>query len=174
MLNNQQIRLVQKAVRDAGLRSKKFDGRYRVLLGQYKQPDGKPVTSCKQLNNYQLDDLLAICESLGWRMPGKEANHYRFKRSIEANFASFAQQEAIKNLKGDLGWNNQQLAGMLKRMTGGFVEHVNALTPGQAYKIIEALKAMFGRETGKQYSNLNQIKEEMETATDGKQQSKIG
>ena len=71
MLNNSQIKLVQVAVRAAGLRGKGFDGRYRLLLGQYHQPNGQPVTSCKQLNNWQIDDLLAICESHGWRCPGK-------------------------------------------------------------------------------------------------------
>lgn len=171
MLNNQQIRLVQKAVRVAGLRSKQFEGRYRMLLSQYQQPNSKPVKSCKQLNNYQLEDLLAICEAHGWRMPGKPANHFRFKVATQYSVASFAQQEAIKKLAGDFGWNDNQLRGMLKRMTGGFATNVAALTPAQAYKVIEALKAMLSRETGKQYSSLKEVQEDMEV-TDG-QKSKI-
>ena len=172
MLNNQQIKLVQTAVKAAGLRTRYFDGRYRMLLGQYKQPSGKPVTSCKQLNNAQLEDLLAICEAHGWRMPGKPANHFRFKVAIESHIASFAQQEAIKKLAGDLGWADEQLSGMLKRMTGGFVTNVAALKPGQAYNVIESLKAILGREKGKHYSNLREIKEDMEVATDGTSQVK--
>ena len=168
MLNSSQIKLVQTAIRTAGLRNGKADGRYRLLLGQYKQPSGRPVTSCKQLNNWQLDDLLAICESFGWRMPGKVENYYRFKVATESHIASFAQQSAIRHLAGDLGWNDAQLGGMLKRMTGGFASNVAALTPGAAYKTIEALKAIISREEGKQYTNLQQIKEDMEAATDGK------
>lgn len=167
-LNAQQIRLVQKAVRTAGLRSKNFDGRYRMLLGQYKRPNGRPVTSCKQLNNTQVDDLLAICEAHGWQYPGKPKNHYRLKIMTRYEIASFAQQSAIKHLAGDLGWENYQLNGFLKRITGGVAGHINALAPKQAYKVIEGLKAMFGRETGRQYSTLKEIQEELEVATDGK------
>ena len=168
MLNTQQIKLVQTAVRAAGLRNGRADGRYRLLLAQYKQGSGRPVTSCKQLNNMQLEDLLAICESHGWRMPGKPVNYFRFKVATESHIASFAQQSAIKHLAGDLGWNDEQLAGMLKRMTGGFVTNVAALSPAQAHEIIEALKAMVGRQEGKQYTNLQQIKEDKEAVTDGK------
>lgn len=169
MLNKDQIKLVQTAVRAAGLRDKQFDGRYRMLLGQYLQPNGRPVTSCTQLTNGQLDDLLAICECHGWRMPGKAWNHFQRKIQESETVASFAQQEAIKHLAGDMGWNDAQLAGMLKRMTGGFGSNVSALSPGQAYKIIEALKAMLGRQRGTCYENIQQVKEEMECAKDGKE-----
>lgn len=162
MLNKPQIILVQIACKQAGLRSAKFDGRYRMLLSQYKQPNGSPVKSCKQLNNMQLDDLLAICESHGWRQPGKPEDFYRRKAAEQACYAGYAQQEAIRHLAGDLGWNDLQLAGMLKRMTAGEVFHIAMLKPAQAFKIIEALKAMFSREKGKSYSNLKQIQEEME------------
>lgn len=162
MLNKQQIKLIQTAVRTAGLRSPKGDGRYRLLLAQYKQPSGRPVTSCKQLNNAQLEDLLAICEARGFRMPGKPENYFRLKVASGSAVASFAQQEAIRYLAGDMGWNDAQLGGMLKRMTGGFAEHVSALTPAQAYRIIEALKAILSRQTGKHYTNLSEIKEDME------------
>ena len=168
MPSYKQIKLIHKAVRDAGLRTKEHDGRYRLLLGRYKQPSGKAVTSCRQLNNMQLDDLLAICESFGWRMPGKEANHYRHKVATQSHIASFAQQSAIGHLAGDLGWNKAQLSGMIKRMTGGSEDDAALLTPGQAYRVIEALKAIIGRNEGKKYSNLNQIKEDKEAATDGK------
>jgi len=173
MLNNSQIRLVQTAVRAAGLRGKGFEGRYRLLLGQYMQPNGRPVTSCKQLNNYQLDDLLAICEAHGWRMPGKEENYYRDKIVRHSGVASFAQQSAIKHLAGDLGWGDHQLAGFLKRMTGGFVTSVAGLSPSQAYNIIEALKIIIGREQGKRYIDLKEIQKDMEVARDGKE-SQVG
>jgi len=162
MLTKQQIKMIQTAVRAAGLRSSEFEGRYRLLLGQYLQPNGEAVTSCKQLNHGQLEDMLAICEAYGWRMPGKEANHFRLKRANKENVASFAQQAAIEYLAGDLGWNELQLGGLLKRLTNGFAEAVVALSPGQAYNVIEALKSMIGRRAGKQYNNLKEVQADME------------
>lgn len=174
MLNNDQIKLIQTAVRAAGLRSSRFEGRYRLLLSQYKQPDGQPVVSCKQLNNMQLEDMLAICESYGWRMPGRPENYYRVKRGVADVTASFAQQKAIEYLAGDLGWKESQLAGFLKRMTGGFVTNVVALNPAQAYKVIEGLKAMLSRETGKEYENLKEVEGDMEVRNDQGQENKVG
>jgi len=162
MLNKQQIKLLQTAVRAAGLRGKNTDGRYRLLLGQYKRPNGRPATSCKHLNNSQLEDMLALCEAHGWQMPGKPADFFRSKIAVHYDVATFAQQSAIKNLAGDLGWNDNQLGGMLKRATNGEVTNVCSLTPKQAYKTIEALKAILGRTRGKHYSNLKQIQEDME------------
>jgi len=167
MLNNNQIKLIQTAVRAAGLRTRMFDGRYRLLLGQYKQPNSRPVTSCKQLNNMQLDDLLAICESHGWRQPRKPEDFYREKAAKQSGYAGYALQGAVRHLAGDLGWSDLQLAGMLKRMTGGEVTNIAMLKPGQAFKIIEALKAIFSREKGKTYSNLKQIQEDVEAVKDG-------
>ncbi len=174
MLNKLQIKLLQTAVKAAGLRGKNCEGRYHLLLGAYKQPNGRPVTSCKQLNNSQLEDMLAICEAHGWRMPGKLADFFRSKITVHYDVASFAQQEAIKNLAGDLGWDNRQLAGMLRRMTKDSVSSVTTLSPSQAYKITEALKVMFGRTRGKYYSNLREIQEDMEVATDGKKTCQVG
>lgn len=167
MLNNQQIKLVQIAAKAAGIRPKGFDGRYRMLLGQYKRPDGSVVTSCKHLNNFQLEDFLAICESHGWSYPGKDKNFYRKRVANKYKNASFAQQSAIKHLAGDLGWNDYQLAGFIKRMTeknGWFIQDVASLMPAQAYKIIEALKSILTRKTGKDYSDLKDIQKDMEVS----------
>jgi len=172
-LNNRQIKLVQMAVRAAGLRTKNADGRYRLLLGQYKQPGGQAVTSCKQLNNWQLEDLLAICEAHGWRCPGKEPDHFRTKVAacrFNGDVASFAQQSAIEKLAGDLGWSDLQLGGMIERMTGGTKDSVAGLTPSQAYKLIEALKAMFSREKGKELKTLRDVQKEV--ARDGEDKSR--
>jgi hypothetical protein len=174
MLNTEQVKLIQTAVRAAGLRTSRFEGRYRLLLSQYRQPNGQPVESCKQLNNMQLEDMLAICESYGWRMPGRWENHYRLKRGVADLTASFAQQKAIEYLAGDLGWKESQLAGFLKRMTGGFAANVVSLSPAQAYNVIEALKAMLSRETGKEYENLREVEGDMEVRNGERQASKIG
>lgn len=174
MLNNKQIQLIQIAVRKAGLRGKGFEGRYRMLLGQYKQSNSEPVTSCKQLNGWQLGDMLAICESHGWQCPGKDADHFRKVAAARENVASFGQQKAIEHLAGDLGWNEFQLDGMIRKMSNGKATSVVTLTPGQAYQMIEALKKMLSRETGKQYNNLNEIKDDFRMETkDGKETSQV-
>ncbi len=167
-LNNNQIKLVQTAVRKAGLRGPgNSDGRYRLLLSQYRQPNGKPVTSCKQLNRSQMEDLLAICEAYGWRMPGKPPNHYRRKVEIfNEGTGSYAQETAIRHLAGDLGWDDQQLKGFVRRMTKGRTDALEQTGSRQAYAIIEALKAMVGRERGTQYGNLKEVRDDME-AKDG-------
>ncbi|MBW8017091.1 MAG: DUF1018 domain-containing protein [Planctomycetes bacterium] len=168
MLNNRQIMMLQTALRKAGLRGKGGDGRYRMLLGQYKQSNGQPVTSCKQLNHYQFEDILAICESYGWQCPGKEADHFRKLAAARGNVASFGQQKAIEHLAGDLGWEEFQLAGMIKRMTNGKATSVAVLTPRQAYHTIEALKNMVSTKTGNKYNSLNEIRDDFgKEATDG-------
>ncbi len=175
--NPKQIRLLQTAVRAAGLRGPGFDGRYRLLLGQYLTPAGKKVTSCKQLNNSQLTDILAICESLGWRYPGRPANYFRRKLAETVygdGSASFAQQWAIGKLAEDLGWGDTQLSGFLKSQTKDETSYVAALSPSQAHKIIEALKSMFGRAAGKDYKNLKEIQTDMEVTSGKEQTCKVG
>lgn len=175
MLDNNQIRLVQTAVRKAGLRTASQDGRYRLLLMQYLQPNGQPVESCKQLNNAQLDDLLAICESMGWRMPGKPEDYYREKinKKNDDTVASFGQQAAIKCLAGDLGIGSQKLAEFIRHQTSDNADSVAMLTPGQANKVIEGLKALVQKNTGIKFKNLTEIKEHYKGAKDGSETHKI-
>jgi len=176
MLNKQQIKLVQTAVRAAGLRGKNSEGRYRLMLGQYTRPDGGRVTSSTQLNRYQLEDLLAICEALGWRHPGKKADHYRQKIHrdvVRSNLASEAQLVAIDHLTGDLGLTGPQVGKFCSRMTGGKVIAPPGLSAGQAWNIIEALKAITGRRRGKKYQSLDEIKRDTEV-TNGKMQTAQG
>lgn len=169
MVNNKQIQLIQIAARQAGLRGKGFRQRYDLLLGQYRQGNGKPVTSCKQLNRSQIEDFLAICEGMGFRGLNKPDDYYRSKVVKSASIASYAQQRAIDYLAGDLGWDLKHLENFIKRMTGGRTIEVAALTPKEAWGIIEALKAILSKETGTQYTYLNEIKEDFsEVVTDGK------
>lgn len=161
MLNKQQIKLVQTAVRAAGIRTGGQDGRYRLLLAQYKQSNGKPVTSCKQLSLAQMDDLLAICESLGWRHPKKGENFYRKKieREIYHGGTSVAQAEMIKLLAGDLGMTDENLKTFILRMTGQRTDSLLMASQSESWKITEALKAMLSRRDGKQYKTVADVAE---------------
>lgn len=160
MLNRDQIKLVQCAARGAGLRGDKYspDGRYYLLLGQYKQRTGKPVDSCKQLTRAQMEDFLAICESMGWQHPGKEPNHYQKliarQDTLDRYLATDGQKAAIKALAGDLGMNIEQLKRFLERQTKGACDSLDLLTGQYAWRMIEALKAMLGRRDHTHYSTL--------------------
>lgn len=172
MLNNNQIKLVQTAVRGAGIRTAKFDGRYRMLLAKYKQSNGRPVTSCKQLNRGQIDDLLAICESLGWRHPGKSETYYRdrIEKDVYNAGASYAQTEAIGHLAGDLGMSEEHLKRFVLRMTNQRTDSLLLASQREAWAITEALKNMLSRKDGKNYQTLADVTsayKRTEAATDG-------
>ncbi|HIJ67251.1 MAG TPA: DUF1018 domain-containing protein [Planctomycetes bacterium] len=168
MLSKDQIKLIQTAVRAAGLRSKNFDGRYRLLLAQYKRGDGSPVTSCTQLNRSQIEDVLAICESLGWRHPARPERFYRDKAGKSCSTITFGQQRAIKHLASDLFWSPGDINGFVRRMTGGRKKDICGLTARAAYEIIEAMKAILSRKVGMDLSkkNLSQITELYDGGTD--------
>jgi hypothetical protein len=159
MVNNEQIKLMQVAAKVAGLRTQSQDGRYYLILAQYKKPNGQLCTSCKDLNNAQIDDFLAICESLGWRYPGKSETYCRDRVSAayDSDFASYAQRQAIDYLAGDLGIVGEPVKAFIRRMTRQRTDSVLQITPGEAYKIIEALKAALSRQDGVNYENLNDI-----------------
>jgi hypothetical protein len=159
MVNNEQIKLMQVAAKVAGLRTKEQDGRYYLILAQYRKPNGAICVSCKDLNNYQIDDFLAICESMGWRYPGKTETYCRDRvnSAFDADFASYAQRQAIDYLAGDLGMGGEPTSAFIRRMTRGRTDSILQLAHGEAYKIIEALKAAISRQDGVPYENLNDI-----------------
>ena len=169
--------MLQTAVRAAGLRGRSSaqENRYRLLLGKYLQSSGAKVTSCKQLNNSQLEDLLALCESLGWRMPGVRETWFRDKavRNVDGDIASYAQQQAIRYLAGDLGWADNNLVGLICKITNGSCEGVEQLSSRQAWATIECLKSMLGRQKGKEYKTLKDVRDDAErNVTDGKEAGK--
>ena len=61
------------------------------------------------------------------------------------------------------------MSGMVKRQTAGRIEHVQQLRADEAHGLIEALKNILSRETGRSYKNLTEVQQDME-ATDGKKQ----
>lgn len=174
MVSNKQLKLIHIAARQAGLIVKKDDRRYRLLLAQYKTRDGGAATTSRQLNNSQIEDLLAICEAMGWDS-GRGATYFRDKVAAHGTFASFAQCSAIDKLRGDLGWNANNLKGMIGRMTAYSKSSVAELTVRQASNIIEALKNMTLRAKGMSpNTTLAEIKD-TEVAHDKEEQTrKIG
>ncbi len=159
MPSNKQLKLIHIAARQAGLIVKKDDRRYRLLLLHYVAPNGLPAKSSKQLNNSQIEDLLAICESMGFDS-GRGDTYFRDKSARRGDLASFAQQSAIFHLRGDLGWTADNLKGFVRRMTAYSKSSVAELTVRQASNIIEALKNMTIRAKGMSpNATLNDIKD---------------
>ena len=174
MVTNKQLKLIHIAARQAGLIVKKDDHRYRLLLAHYKGSNGKPARSSKQLNNSQIEDLLAICESMGWDS-GRGDTYFRDKSAAHGTFASFAQQAAILHLRSDLGWTADNLKGFICRMTSANKFSVAELASKEASNIIEALKNMFLRSEGlNPNTTLNQIKDMEVPDAEEKQSCKIG
>jgi len=58
-------------------------------------------------------------------------------------------------------------------MTHRRIDNVANLSARQAYVVVEAMKQMFSRRTGKRYRDLKDIQEDMEVATDG-QKTQVG
>jgi Bacteriophage Mu, GemA protein len=171
MVSNKQLQLIHIAARQAGLIVKKDDRRYRLLLAQYKAPNGRPAKSSRQLNNSQIGDLLAICESMGFDS-GRGDTYFRDKVAAHGHLASFAQQSAILHLRGDLGWNAENLKGFIRRMTADARSSVAELTTKDASNIIEALKNMTIRNKGMSpNTTLNELKD-MEVANGKEKQSR--
>lgn len=172
-LNTKQIRLVKTAARAVGLCGNRYsrDQRYYVLLSQYKRSNSKPVESCKQLTAAQMDDFLVICESMGWRHPGKSETHYRDRASKDVynGGGSFAQIEAIKHLAGDLGMTEENLKKFVRRMTRHRTDSLLLASQKEAWVITEAMKAMLSRKDGTNYQTLADVESAYQTeTTDGK------
>jgi hypothetical protein len=170
MVTNDQLKLIHLAARRAGLIDASGDRRYRLLLAQYKTPGARPVRSSKELNNFQIEDFLAICESLGFDS-GKGPTHYRDLVAGRGNLSGFAQRSAIDYLRGDLGWTPEQLKGMVRRMTHDRTDSLFSTTVREASNLIEALKNMLSRQRGVSYTNLSSITQDTEVAHAEKDQS---
>ncbi len=174
MASNKQLKLIHIAARQAGLIVKYDDRRYRLLLAQYKTPGGGVATTSKQLNNSQIEDLLAICEAMGWDS-GRGGTYFRDKVAAHGTFASFAQCSAIDKLRGDLGWNTDNLKGFIGRMTAYSKSGVAELTVRQASNIIEALKNMTLRAKGMSpNTTLNELKDTEVAHGKEKQSRQVG
>lgn len=171
----QQIRLIQAAARGAGLRDGNEDRRYYLVLHQFKTWRKSPVESCKDLNNSQIDDFLAICESMGWRYPGKSETFCRDKaaQAKDADHISYPQKTAIDHLAGDLGLTggigSDCLKHFISRMTKGRVQDVVMLSRREAYNIIEALKAQLSRNDERKYENCKDIQQQYTEVTHGQE-----
>lgn len=163
-MNAETLKLIHVAARQAGLITPAGDGRYRLVLARYRTPAGTAVRSSTQLNDRQVDDFLAICESLGFRHPVHGPTYYRNRIAGAYSLASGAQQAAILHLAGDLGWSDDHLANFLHRQTRDHKRLICELTPSQAWSVIEAMKSMFARQSGlSQTATLKDVQE----ATDG-------
>lgn len=152
-----QIRSLQIAARQVGLRCGKDDGRYKLLLMQYKEPHGRGCQSCKELNQTQYEDFMAICESMGFVHFSGDKRHYRDKRDSRGDCKSFAQLEAIKAMASDLGWDSEHLQAFCVKMGKAPLTYLSGVDAG---KIIEALKAMIGRRDNTHYTRVADVASE--------------
>jgi len=126
-LNRQQLALVHLAKAQTGMGEED----YRALLSSRWQ-----VTTSKDLTRPQLDELLKVFRSLGWR-----AKRPPRARPNALELAGPAQQMMISKLYDGMGWAPARRVGFNKRTCGAPWPQTRA----QANQIIEALKAMMAR-----------------------------
>lgn len=100
----------------------------------------------RDLSQHELDQ---VAYSL-MRMKDGAAGGLRYRRTDEGgNATTVAQRHKIYMLTEELGWNddNRRISAFAKRITG--VDRLEWLSVYQCNMVIEALKAMVGREATK-------------------------
>ena len=125
---------VHMAAKDLAL----ADVSYRDLLE--RQTGTRSAADC---SDAELEAVLAVFRDLGWK-PKKRRGR---KQAAPAVRPLLGKARALWRALHDLGEvrepSDQALAAFVKRQTG--IEALEWLTPGEAYKVIEALKAWCGR-----------------------------
>ena len=128
-----QIIAVQKAKRAVGLN----DAQYRTLL--------RNVAGCessKDLDNRSLEDVMAVLEDMGAQQHPAGPTYWRNKVRRRNAVGGERMVHKIHALARAIP---HPPAGLCLRMSGRRTDQSEQLTPVEAYKVIEALKAIFDR-----------------------------
>jgi Protein of unknown function (DUF1018) len=129
-----QIKLIHVAATQAGLSREDYKTILRNCGG---------VESCKQLDQAGYEDCMATIEDCGFRERDKPGDYWREKVRRRGHSAGSRQVYKIHELALR---SRYELAAMCKRFSADRVEEPEQLTPREAWKLIEMLKAANGRE----------------------------
>lgn len=133
MLTKPQTILIHTAVR--ALRMP--DASYRQILANIAH-----VSSSTQLDNAGFEDVMAVLEDQGWRMPGRPADHFRNKVKLRGTFCG---ERAVFKVRELIAGSRYRLEGLVRRFSHNRTDQVSKLSPAQAHQLIEMLKASAGR-----------------------------
>lgn len=124
------------------------DAYYREILAQFKKPDGQHITTGKDLNRVQFNQLMNIFERMGFR--SVSSNQYPVSRNQQANGKPKNPMTDKQMQKIWLVWNQVSTAkkDAREKALNSFVwkkveiSHWRWLTVAKAQKIITILEAM--------------------------------
>lgn len=134
-----QLKLVHVAARQAGLN----DAQYRTLLRSVAE-----VESSRQLAQADFEDVMAVLEDLGFVDSKNGAGYWRRKVEQRGRRGNERMVHKINELcQGGQG-GRYPLESMVRRFSGDRTADVEQLTPREAWKLIECLKAIVARDGG--------------------------
>jgi len=147
LITRHQLQLLQIARRQVERASNGvFDEQaWRIALrnaGGVK-PDQTGQVSSKSLDQAGFERVMDLLESMGFREKDKPADYWRSRCSVRTGLASTRQVREIYRL-ADGG--RYTLPSMCLRASNNTHQTPEQLTPQQAHKLIEALKAVTKRE----------------------------
>jgi phage gp16-like protein len=128
----QQVKIIQIARRQVGL----DEARYRMLLHNVAG-----VQSCNDLDNPGVEDVMAVMEGLGFATTDRPADYWRTK---SLGLCSERMHYKIRALAGEAGYDADGFAQRMSRVGAQGVEDLDGF---EAWKVIEALKAIVDRRT---------------------------
>jgi hypothetical protein len=143
MLTPDQIRNIHVAYRSLGW----TDSQYRMALRNVAG-----VESCKALSNAQYEDVMAILEQSGFsqRKDGVEISSTYWRDKVASRGARATDREIhlIMQLHHQqLPHHGYELPGLVSHATKERTADVRQLTPGEAFDLIEMLKAICSRQS---------------------------
>lgn len=129
-----QLRTIHMAKRAAGL----TDQSYRTLLWNVGG-----VESSKDLGNAGLEDVMAVLEDMGF--DGHPAGP-RYWRNKVVRRGQCSSERMVRKIYALAAEQRYQLPALCRRMSLHRTDQVEQLCPKEAWNLIEALKAIVGRE----------------------------
>ncbi len=137
-----EYRLLHLAVRQAGLEEE----HYRMILRNVAG-----VESSKELTQVDLENVMAVLEDSGFRHVGKPEDYWRSKVAMRGSICG---ERMVKKIEELAAGQKYDLAGLCRRVSEDRVARVDKLRPREAYRLIEALKAIVQRAAGEQTSRV--------------------
>ncbi len=137
MATPDQIKLVRIAQRDRKL----TDPAYRVMLLNVAG-----VRSTTELTNEGVEDVMDVLEGLGFADRVHGAGYWGGKVAARGRFANARMVHKIRSLAESV--DRYPLAAMCHNQSDGRVDAPELLTPREAWRLIEAYKAIGAREAG--------------------------
>jgi hypothetical protein len=148
LITRKQVQIVQIARRQVEKISRGvFDSTaYQIALCNCGvRADHSGRCSSKNLTQAGFEKLMAIFESMGYREPGGDPEHWRKRNSARTGLATTRQVREIRRLAPR---QKYPVSAICQRVSNNTHSEPEQLTMAQAAKLIEGLKSIIGRNAG--------------------------